>query len=139
MAAVYYQPLNFLYWYSTPSSYSTTANWPGLSWFDAVPTTWDESRTLTGAIGEYIAVARRSGTTWFLGAMTNETARTLSVPLGFLDSGVSYTATSYADGAAGSTPRATPTVVSTRTVTSSTTLSMAMTSAGGQAVILKPS
>lgn len=139
MAAVYYQPLNFLYWYSTPSSYATTANWPGLSWFDAVPTTWDESRTLTGSIGEYIAVARRSGATWFLGAMTNETARTLSVPLDFLDRGVSYTATVYADGTAGTTPHATPTVVSTRTVTSSTTLSMAMTSAGGQAVILKPS
>ncbi|KUO03017.1 glycoside hydrolase family 97 protein [Streptomyces caeruleatus] len=139
MAAVYYQPLNFLYWYSTPSSYATTANWPGLSWFDAVPTTWDESRTLTGSIGEYIAVARRSGATWFLGAMTNETARTLSVPLDFLDSGVNYTATVYADGPAGTTPHATPTVVSTRTVTSSTTLSMAMTSAGGQAVILKPS
>ncbi|MET7736556.1 glycoside hydrolase family 97 catalytic domain-containing protein [Streptomyces sp. NPDC005402] len=139
MAAVYYQPLNFVYWYSTPSSYATTANWPGLSWFDAVPTTWDESRTLTGSIGEYIAVARRSGATWFLGAMTNETARTLSVPLDFLDSGVSYTATVYADGTAGTTPHATPTVVSTRTVTSSTTLSMAMTSAGGQAVILQPS
>ncbi|KOG34486.1 glycoside hydrolase family 97 protein [Streptomyces resistomycificus] len=139
MAAVYYQPLNFLYWYSTPTSYATTANWPGLAWFDAVPTTWDESTTLTGSIGEYIAVARRSGTTWFLGAMTNETARTLSVPLDFLDSGVSYTATIYADGTAGTAPRATPTVVSTRTVTSSTTLSMAMTSAGGQAVILRPS
>ncbi|MFF9777543.1 glycoside hydrolase family 97 catalytic domain-containing protein [Streptomyces sp. NPDC013978] len=139
MAAVYYQPLNFLYWYSTPSSYATTANWPGLSWFDAVPATWDESTTLTGSIGEYIAVARRSGTTWFLGAMTNETARTLSVPLDFLDAGVTYTATVYADGPAGTVPRATPTVVSTRTVTSSTTLSVAMTSAGGQAVILRPS
>ncbi|MET7686773.1 glycoside hydrolase family 97 catalytic domain-containing protein [Streptomyces sp. NPDC005483] len=139
MAAVYYQPLNFLYWYSTPSSYATTANWPGLSWFDAVPTTWDESTALTGSVGEYIAVARRSGTTWFLGAMTNETARTLSVSLDFLDSGVGYTATVYADGTAGTTPHATPTVVSTRTVTSSTTLNMAMTSAGGQAVILRPS
>ncbi len=139
MAAVYYQPLNFLYWYSTPSSYATTANWPGLQWFDAVPTTWDESKTLAGVIGEYVAVARRSGTTWFLGAMTNETARTLTVPLDFLGSGVSYTATIYADGTAGTVPRATPTVVSNRTVTSSTTLSMVMTSAGGQAVILRPS
>ncbi|MFI7499815.1 glycoside hydrolase family 97 C-terminal domain-containing protein [Streptomyces sp. NPDC049687] len=60
-----------------------------------------ESTTLTGSIGECIAVARRSGAIWFLGAMTNETARTLSVPLDFLDSGVSYTATVYADGTAG--------------------------------------
>jgi alpha-glucosidase len=138
MAAVYYQPLNFLYWYSKPSAYATTANWPGLAWFDAVPTTWDESTTVAASLGEYVAVARRSGTSWFLGAMNNETARTLPVPLGFLDSGTDYTATVYADGAAGSTPHATPTVVSTRTVTSATTLSVTMTSAGGQAVILTP-
>lgn len=138
MAAVYYQPLNFLYWYSKPSAYATTANWPGLAWFDAIPTTWDESTTVAASIGEYVAVARRSGTSWFLGAMNNETARTLSVPLGFLDVGTDYTATVYADGAAGSTPHATPTVVSTRTVTSATTLSVTMTSAGGQAVILTP-
>lgn len=138
MAAVYYQPLNFLYWYSKPSAYATTANWPGLAWFDAVPTTWDESTTVAASLGEYVAVARRSGTSWFLGAMNNETARTLPVPLGFLDSGTDYTATVYADGAAGSTPHATPTVVSTQTVTSATTLSVTMTSAGGQAVILAP-
>ncbi|MEH0420431.1 glycoside hydrolase family 97 protein [Streptomyces sp. B21-083] len=138
MAAVYYQPLNFLYWYSKPSAYATTANWPGLAWFDAIPTTWDESTTVAAAVGQYVAVARRSGITWFLGAMTNEDARTLSVPLTFLDSGTSYTATIYADGTAGSTPHATPTVVSTRTVTSATTLSVTMTSAGGQAVILTP-
>ncbi|WP_329312006.1 glycoside hydrolase family 97 C-terminal domain-containing protein [Streptomyces sp. NBC_01262] len=138
MAAVYYQPLNFLYWYSKPSAYATTANWPGLAWFDAVPTTWDESTTVAASLGEYVAVGRRSGTSWSLGAMNNENARTLPVPLGFLDSGTDYTATVYADGAAGSTPHATPTVVSNRTVTSATTLSVTMTSAGGQAVTLTP-
>ncbi|MEU0026242.1 glycoside hydrolase family 97 catalytic domain-containing protein [Streptomyces sp. NPDC006335] len=138
MAAVYYQPLNFLYWYDAPSKYSTTANWPGLPWFDAVPTTWDESRTLAGSIGEYIAVARRSGATWYLGAMTDESARTLSVPLSFLGGGT-YTATVYADGTPGTSPYRTPVVVSTRTVTSATVLSVAMAPAGGQAVILKPS
>ncbi|MDC0769593.1 glycoside hydrolase family 97 C-terminal domain-containing protein [Streptomyces sp. HD] len=55
-----------------------------MPWFDTVPTTWDESRTLAGSIGEYVVVARRSGDTWYLGAMTNETSRTLSVPLSFL-------------------------------------------------------
>ncbi|MDX3453859.1 glycoside hydrolase family 97 N-terminal domain-containing protein [Streptomyces sp. ME02-8801-2C] len=138
MAAVYYQPLNFLYWYSKPSAYATTANWPGLAFFDAVPTTWDESTTVAASLGEYVAVARRSGATWFLGAMNNETARTVPVALSFLDSGTSYTATIYADGTAASSPHGTPTVVSTRTVTSATTLNVAMTSAGGQAVILTP-
>ena len=138
MAAVYYQPLNFLFWYDKPSKYATPANWPGLPWFNAVPTTWDESRTLAGSIGEYVAVARRNGSTWYLGAMTDETARTLSIPLSFLDDGT-YTATVYADGTPGSSPFRTPVVVSTRTVTSATTLDVVMAAAGGQAIVLEPS
>ncbi|GCB47496.1 glycoside hydrolase family 97 protein [Streptomyces sp. NL15-2K] len=136
MAAVYYQPLNFLFWYDKPSKYANPAGWPGLPWFNAVPTTWDESRTLTGSIGEYVAVARRGGSTWYLGAMTNETARTLPIPLSFLGSGT-YTATVYADGTPGSSPFRTPVVVGTRTVTSETTLDVTMAPAGGQAIILK--
>jgi alpha-glucosidase len=138
MAAVYYQPLNFLFWYDKPSKYGNPANWPGLPWFNAVPVTWDESRTLAGAIGEYIAVARRSGSTWYLGAMTDESSRTLSLPLSFLGSGT-YTATVYADGTPGTSPFRTPVVVSTRTVTAADTLDVAMAPAGGQAVVLTPS
>ncbi|WP_069758736.1 glycoside hydrolase family 97 protein [Streptomyces sp. LUP47B] len=138
MAAVYYQPLNFLFWYDKPSKYANPANWPGLPWFNAVPTTWDESRTVAGSIGEYVAVARRSGDTWYLGAMTNETSRTLSIPLSFLGGGT-YTATVYADGTPGAAPYQTPVVVSTRSVTAQSTLSVAMAPAGGQAVVLKPS
>ncbi|MDQ1017711.1 glycoside hydrolase family 97 protein [Streptomyces afghaniensis] len=138
MAAVYYQPLNFLFWYDKPSKYDNPANWPGLPWFNAVPVTWDESRTLAGEIGEYIAVARRSGPAWYLGAMTNESSRTLSLPLSFLGSG-SYTATVYADGTPGSSPFRTPVVVGTRTVTAADTLDVAMAPAGGQAVVLTPS
>ncbi|MFJ8592321.1 glycoside hydrolase family 97 catalytic domain-containing protein [Streptomyces sp. NPDC093598] len=138
MAAVYYQPLNFLFWYDKPSKYNNPANWPGLPWFNAVPVTWDESRTLAGAIGEYIAVARRSGSDWYLGAMTDESSRTLSLPLSFLGSGT-YTATVYADGTPGTSPYRTPVVVSTRTVTRDDTLDVAMAPAGGQAVVLRPS
>ncbi|MCT9144947.1 glycoside hydrolase family 97 protein, partial [Streptomyces violarus] len=138
MAAVYYQPLNFLFWYDKPSKYSNPANWPGLPWFNAVPTTWDESRTLAGSIGEYVAVARRNGGTWYLGAMTDESSRTLSLPLSFLGSGT-YTATVYADGTPGANPYQTPVVVSTRTITRADILDVAMAPAGGQAVVLEPS
>ncbi|WP_217242908.1 glycoside hydrolase family 97 protein [Streptomyces sp. AC555_RSS877] len=137
MAAVYYQPLNFLFWYDKPSKYANPAGWPGLPWFNSVPTTWDESRTLAGSIGEYVAVARRNGSTWYLGAMTDETARTLSLPLSFLDEGT-YTATVYADGTPGTAPYRTPVVVRTETVTSATTLDVVMAAAGGQAVLLRP-
>ncbi|PPS75251.1 MULTISPECIES: glycoside hydrolase family 97 protein [Streptomyces] len=138
MAAVYYQPLDFLFWYDKPSKYSNPANWPGLPWFNAVPVTWDESRTLAGSIGEYVAVARRAGSDWYLGAMTNESSRTLALPLSFLGSGT-YTATVYADGTPGTSPYRTPVVVSTRTVTRDDTLDVAMAPAGGQAIVLKAS
>ncbi|MEV3914445.1 glycoside hydrolase family 97 protein [Streptomyces canus] len=138
MAAVFYQPLNFLYWYDSPSKFANPSNWPGLPWFDAIPTTWDESRALAGSIGQYVVVARRHGDTWYVGAMTNETSRTLSLPLTFLGGGT-FTATVYADGTPGASPYQTPVVVNSRTVTSATALDVAMAPAGGQAIILKPS
>jgi alpha-glucosidase len=102
-----------------------------------VPVTWDESRTLAGSIGEYVAVARRAGSDRYLGAMTNESSGILSLPLSFLGSGT-RTATVYADGTPGASPYRTPVVVSTRTVTRDDTLDVAMAPAGGQAIVLKP-
>ena len=54
---------------------------PGADFFP-VPASWDETRVLSGAIGEHIAIARRRGDR-YVGAMTNETPRTLEVPLDF--------------------------------------------------------
>lgn len=53
----------------------------------AVPVMWDETRALDGKVGEFIAVARRKGEEWFVGAITNEDAREVSLPLAFLGSG----------------------------------------------------
>ena len=49
-------------------------------------------------IGEYVVVARRRGKEWFLGALNNERAREVRVPLDFLGGG-RYRLTLYADGA----------------------------------------
>jgi alpha-glucosidase len=137
MAAVYYSPLEWLYWYDAPSKYAA-GTWPELPWFDAIPTVWDESHGLDGQIGQYVVVARRSGRTWYLGAMTNEQGRVVDVPLAFLGHGT-FEATIYADGVAATAPNATPVVVTTVAVTSSTTLSMLLAPSGGQAVVLTPS
>ncbi len=65
-----------------------------------VPTDWSDSRVLAGAVGEYFAIARkdRQSNDWYIGAVTDGNARTLSVPLAFLDPGVSYEAEVYRDG-----------------------------------------
>jgi alpha-glucosidase len=62
-----------------------------------VPTVWDETKVLDGKVGEYVAVARRSGDFWFIGAMTDWTPRDLQIDFGFLDSR-RYIMEIYADG-----------------------------------------
>jgi alpha-glucosidase len=136
MAAVYYNPLTFLYWYDEPAKYDR-GSWPELDWFDQCPTTWDETQALSGAIGEHIVVARRHGKRWFLGAMTNEEDRELTVPLAFLGAG-KWRATIYADGLPGSVARETPVVIRTLEVASDHRLHVVLAPSGGQAVLFEP-
>lgn len=88
---------------------------------------------LQGEIGKYIAVVRRAGDNYYLGAGTDSNARTLTVPLTFLGDGT-YTATVYADDPAD----ATKVVISSRDVTAADTLTVEMAAAGGQAVTFMP-
>ena len=62
-----------------------------------LPMTWDETCILHGEIGSYICTARRSGDCWFVGSATDEEARTLDIPLDFLEPGKTYAATMYED------------------------------------------
>ena len=73
---------------------------PAFGFIQDVPTDWEETRVLNGAIGDYVTIARkeRGGDEWYLGSITNESARTLLVPLDFLDGGREYVAYLYADG-----------------------------------------
>ncbi len=45
------------------------------------PTVWDETVALTGKIGEYCAIARRKGDTWYVGAITNWSKRDMTLDL----------------------------------------------------------
>ena len=63
-----------------------------------IPTTFDETVALDGQLGEYIVIARRKGTTWYVAAMTDWTARDLIIPLSFLGEG-KFSADIFADGA----------------------------------------
>ncbi|MBE1593613.1 glycoside hydrolase family 97 catalytic domain-containing protein [Nonomuraea angiospora] len=53
----------------------------------AVPTAWDETRLLSGDPADHILLARRNGGEWYVGAGVSGEARTLTVPLDFLDQG----------------------------------------------------
>ncbi len=102
---------------------------------------WDTTRVLAGRIGDYVAVARktRGKDEWFLGAITDEEPRTLDLSLSFLPAGRRYVAEVYADGP-GASWRDEPEriVISTRAVTSASTLHVVMAPGGGQAVRIRP-
>lgn len=94
MAAVYYSPLQFMFWYDTPSLYKGEQE---LEFWKNIPTVWDDSRALDGEVGAYITMARRTGNDWFVGTMTNTEARTVTIPTDFLEAGQKYAVTIYED------------------------------------------
>ncbi|MFM7396278.1 MAG: glycoside hydrolase family 97 protein [Gammaproteobacteria bacterium] len=65
-----------------------------------VPVDWDETLVLDGEVGDYVTVARkdRASEDWYVGGVTDEVSRTLSIPLDFLAAGKRYRARLYRDG-----------------------------------------
>lgn len=63
-----------------------------------VPVTWDELKVLEAKAGETAVLARRKGDTWFIGAMTGDKDREVTISLDFLEDGKTYTLTSFEDG-----------------------------------------
>ena len=62
-----------------------------------IPTVWDESIVLDGKMGEYIVTARRAGNVWYVGGITDWTARDIEVDCSFLGD-KTYDATLFKDG-----------------------------------------
>src|SRR3546814_8005781 len=60
----------------------------------------DLTRVLDGEVGDYATIVRkdRKSDDWYLGSVTDEDARTLSISLSFLDPGRTYRAEIYRDG-----------------------------------------
>ncbi|HKV71782.1 MAG TPA: glycoside hydrolase family 97 protein [Gemmatimonadales bacterium] len=116
-------------------------NQPAFQFIKDVAVDWDTTRVLAARIGDYVAVARkeRGGPDWFLGAITDEQARTLDVPLSFLTPGKKYVADIYADGpGADWRTNPFPVAITHRPVTSTTRLRITMAPGGGQAIRIHP-
>jgi alpha-glucosidase len=60
---------------------------PGFDFLRLVPTWWDETRILEGQPGEILVTARRRGQTWYLGGMSANLPRQVTLPLAFLGAG----------------------------------------------------
>ena len=90
---IFESPLNMLC--DSPSNYMKEKECT--EYIAAIPTVWDETVGLDGKVGDYIAMARRSGDTWYVGALTDWDERTLVLDLGFLPEG-EYSVEIYRDG-----------------------------------------
>ena len=132
LSVIYYSPIQFLFWYDTPSLYHGE---PEVEFFKHVKTVWDDTKTIGGEIGEYIAVARRSGKEWFVGAITNTQARKVTIPMSFLEKGKKYTMTLYQDDDTVQTN--TKVGVSEKIVTSKSVLTFDLKASGGVALYIR--
>ena len=106
-----------------------------------VPTDWERSVALQGEVGDFIVMARqrRGGDDWYLGAVTDEVARTLTVPLDFLQPGRTYHAEIYRDGPGADWQTAPYDItIETREVTAETVLTLPLATSGGAAIRLVP-
>ena len=107
-----------------------------------VPTDWADTRVINGAVGEYATIARkdRASADWYVGAVTDGQARTLALPLSFLDAGKTYVAEIYRDGDAADyrSERRFDLVTEKRSVSARDVLQLRLAPGGGQAIRFTP-
>jgi hypothetical protein len=122
-----------------PENYE--ANLPAFQFIKDVAADWEETRILDAEPGDYIITARkaRGKDSWFIGAITDESARQFTTSLHFLDAGKTYIATIYRDADNAdwkSNPEAY--VVEKFVVTAKTALKLKLAPGGGTAISLLP-
>ena len=100
-----------------------------------IPTTFDETVALDGQLGEYTVIARRKGSVWYVAAMTDWTARDLTISLDFIGEG-QHTADIFADGV-NAHKEATDYKHTQQTVTSKDRLTVHLSSGGGWTAIIR--
>jgi alpha-glucosidase len=93
MYVVFEEPLKMLS--DNPTSYMKEQE--TTDFIAKFPTTFDETVAMDGQVGEHVAIARRKGNIWYVGAMTNWNARELALDFSFLPKGT-YEAEVFKDG-----------------------------------------
>lgn len=133
LAAIYFSPLQTLYWYDKPAM---SNNEPELEFWDKIPASWDQTKIVQGSPGHFVTTARRKGAEWFIGTITNNDRRDLKIPLSFLENGKKYTARIYEDDPLA--PTKTKVGIRTLRVDSRSVIETRLQASGGQAIWLTP-
>ena len=117
----------------SPTKY--TQNQECTDFIAQIPTTFDETVAIDGQLGEYTVIARRKGSVWYVAAMTDWTARDLTISLDFIGEG-QHTADIFADGV-NAHKEATDYKHTQQTVTSKDRLTVHLSSGGGWTAIIR--
>ena len=128
---VFNSPLNMLC--DSPSEYMREAE--SLRFIASIPTVWDETVPLSGKVGEYVALARRSGDDWYIGGITDWESRDMTINLSFLPAG-QYEMTLFRDGV-NAHRKGIDYRKETRTVASGETITLHLAPGGGFAAHLR--
>lgn len=112
---------------------------PAFQFFRDYDADCDWSQALAGEPGEFVAIVRKAKEKYFLGAATNEMARTIHIKLDFLEKGKSYKTIIYADTKdADWETNPTAYEIIEKQVTANDTLDIVMARGGGQAISFMP-
>lgn len=128
LSVVYFSPLQAIFWYGNPTDYNDEGE---IEFFKRVPTVWNESHYLAGEPGQFISVARRQGSVWYVGSAAGMADWSGALPLSFLASGKRYQATIYEDDGAGSIQKRVAEVVA------GDSFPISLKAKGGQALIIE--
>lgn len=93
MYVIFESPLQMLA--DSPSNYYHEP--VAMDFLSKVPAVWDDTKGIDGKVGDYIVMARRSGSQWYVGGMNDWTARTATITLDFIPEG-EHTLTLWQDG-----------------------------------------
>ncbi len=95
LSVIYFSPWQFLYWYDQPKQYTDLSE---VEFWKYLPTVWNKTKVPAGAPEEYITVEREKNKEWYVGSVTNDDSRTITIVTDFLQPGKWYTAEIYEDG-----------------------------------------
>lgn len=121
-----------------PKNYQ--ANMPAFQFIKDVPTDWYESIAIAGEVGDYVAFARqeRNGNDWFVGALTDENSREITLKLDFLEQGKRYQAQIYRDGKKAEwVNNPYDIIIENRAVKSNNSITLPLATSGGAAIRFK--
>lgn len=129
---VLYSPLQMV-----PDLPENYADNPAFQFIRDVPVDWRKSQVLDGKIGDFAIIARqdRASDDWYVGAITDEHPRSISIELDFLDDGNQYQAQIYADGEQAHWEKNPHSInITSRTLQPGETLTLVLQPGGGQAI-----